>query len=228
MARSAGAGLSLLGGLLVALVLVGPSPADGRDVSATRRARDARGEVPRVSTADRLYERIGLEGVLDRAAFAAAHARLVAEDPTATTLAVADMRRPSTEQRLVLLDLAQARVLLRTWVAHGSGSGGLLATRFGNRPDSHQTSLGLYRVGARIRSPKHGPALLLDGLDPGRNDRARAREIIIHAADYVSAAFIAQTGRLGRSWGCPAVPRDQMAAVLEAFADGGYLFVHGA
>lgn len=227
MARSAGAGLSLLGGLLVALALVGPSPADGRDLSVTRRPAATRGAASTASSADRLYERLGLEGLLDRSAFRAAHTRLVAEDPAASTLAVADMRRPSTEQRLVILDLARARVLLRTWVAHGSGSGGLLATRFGNQPDSHRTSLGLYRVGARIRSPKHGPALLLDGLDPGRNDLARAREIIIHAADYVSDTFIAQTGRLGRSWGCPAVPRDQIAPVMAALADGGYLYVHG-
>jgi hypothetical protein len=220
MRRSLFARVPLLAGLMLALVLVGP----GR-VAGPERAE----AVPvAVSPAHRLYDHLRLDGVLEREAFTAAYERLQREDAAATTLAVADMRRPSTEQRLVILDLARARVLLRTWVAHGTGSGGLLAERFGNRPDSHQTSLGLYRVGSRIRSPKHGPALLLDGLDPGLNDRARAREIIVHAADYVSEAFIARTGRLGRSWGCPAVPRDQIGSVIEALADGGYLYVHGA
>jgi hypothetical protein len=180
------------------------------------------------SAADHLYEALNLDGILDRQAFAAAHERLTRERADATTLAIADMRRPSTEQRFVLLDLARRQVMLRTWVAHGSGSGQLMAERFSNVHNSHQTSLGLYRVGQRIRSPKHGPALLLEGLDPGLNDQARAREVIIHGADYVSDAFIAQSGRLGRSWGCPALPRDQMALVIDALADGGYLYVHGA
>src|SRR5204863_264601 len=82
-------------------------------------------------------------------------------------------------------------LLLRTYVAHGSNTGDLNATRFGNAADSHQTSLGLYRVGQTIVSPKHGAALLLEGLDKSLNGMARAREMIIHGADYVSDSFIA-------------------------------------
>lgn len=183
---------------------------------------------PRAAPADRLYDALRLDGILDRAAFVAAHERMAREGVDTPALAIADMRKPSTEQRLVIVDLERRRVVLRTWVAHGAGSGGLVANRFSNRNGSHQTSLGLYRVGERIRSPRHGAALLLEGLDPGLNDLARQREVIIHGADYVSEAFIASTGRLGRSWGCPAVPRDQMSSVVEALADSGYLYVHGA
>jgi len=103
-----------------------------------------------------------------------------------------------------------------------------MAERFSNRDGSHQTSLGLYRVGSAIVSPKHGHALLLHGLDRGVNDGALRREVIIHSADYVSAEFIAAHGRLGRSWGCPAVSRDDMARVIELLADDGLLYVAGA
>ena len=68
---------------------------------------------------------------------------------------------------------------------------------------------------------------MLHGLDKGTNDQALAREVIMHGADYVSTTFIAQHGRLGRSWGCPAVSRDQMARMIELLADGGLLYVHG-
>jgi hypothetical protein len=226
MLRPGPAPVAIVGGLVVALALVGPRPIAGPS-RADAFVGETRGAAP-ASPAEQRYAELGLDSLLDRTAFTAAYDRLQAHDASATTLAIADMRRPSTEQRFVIVDLATARVLLRTWVAHGSGSGELFAQRFGNRPDSHQTSLGLYRVGQRIRSPKHGPALLLDGLDAGLNDKARVREIIIHAADYVSESFIARTGRLGRSWGCPAVPRDQIAPVIEALEDGGYLFVYGA
>ena len=82
-------------------------------------------------------------------------------------------------------------------------------------------------MGSKIQSPKHGLALLLNGLDKGVNDLALAREVIVHSAAYVSAAFIAIHGRLGRSWGCPAVPTADMAQVATLLADGGLLYVHG-
>lgn len=183
-----------------------------------------------VSPADAIYEHADLSGIIPREVFAAAY-ESVAEHGLATTagtLAIADMSQPSTAKRLVVVDLSAKEVLLHTYVAHGQGSGGLMAEQFSNRHDSHQTSLGLYRVGQKIASPKHGAALLLNGLDAGLNDQARAREVIIHGADYVSEQFIAQTGRLGRSWGCPAVPRKDMSRMISTLADGGLLFVHAS
>jgi hypothetical protein len=204
--------------LALLLALAAPSAAASPAPAAATVAEDP-GEA--------LYREIGLEGTMDRPVFLSALHSVEQHRIKARTLAIADLTQPSTAQRLFVIDLQSKKLVLRSWVAHGQGSGGLMAERFSNREGSHQTSLGLYRVGQEIVSPKHGPALLLDGLDIGKNDQARAREVIIHGADYVSEQFIAQNGRLGRSWGCPAVPREEMAQVIKLLADGGLLYVHG-
>lgn len=144
----------------------------------------------------------------------------------AHVLAIADMSQPSTAKRLYVIDLDRKVLLLRTYVAHGQNTGDLMAERFSNKHGSHQTSLGLYRVGAEIVSPKHGAALLLHGLDKGVNDQALPREVIIHGADYVSESFIGQHGRLGRSWGCPAVTRESMKSMIDLLANGGLLYIY--
>ncbi len=204
--------------LLVALLLASPFSALGSMLRAAEAS---------ASDAEALYREMGLAGTLESSVFSAGLRSAERHGLTPRILAIADMTQPSTARRLYVFDLREKRLVLRTWVAHGSNSGGLMAQRFSNQDGSHQTSLGLYRVGSRIVSPKHGPALLLQGLDKGTNDNARTREVIIHGADYVSPRFIARNGRLGRSWGCPAVPNSDMAGVIAYLADGGLLFVYG-
>lgn len=177
--------------------------------------------------ADALYAEIGLQGKLSQAAFTAGYHRMEHLGQHGAVLAIADMSQPSTARRFYVIDMENKVLLLRTFVAHGQGSGGLYCTRFSNREGSHATSKGLYRVGAGIESPKHGPALLLHGLERGVNDQALEREVIIHGADYVGEDFIAEHGRSGRSWGCPAVSRRDMPRMLELLANGGLLYVHG-
>lgn len=184
-------------------------------------------EVRAAEDADVLYRDADIAGMLERAVLVSGYRTMTRHGLQARVLAIVDMTQPSTAKRLFIFDLEERRLMLRTWVAHGQNSGGLMAERFSNRNGSHQTSLGLYRVGSRIISPKHGPALLLHGLEKGINDLALRRELIIHGADYVSAQFIAAHGRLGRSWGCPAVPRDDMDQVMDLLAEGGLLYVAG-
>lgn len=127
-------------------------------------------------------------------------------------LAVIDYSRPSTERRLWVFDMSQGRLLHREFVTHGSGSGENFANRFSNDEGSFQTSLGLYRT-AETYVGKNGYSLRMDGLEPGFNDRARARAIVMHGAWYADPDLIRSQGRLGRSQGCPAL-REQVAHVV--------------
>lgn len=134
---------------------------------------------------------------------------------TRPVLTVIDYSLPSTEKRLWVLDLSRGAVLFHEWVAHGMGSGERMATAFSNRQGSNQTSLGTFLTGDTYQG-RNGLSLRLRGLDPGVNDQAEARAIVVHGADYVSERFISATGRLGRSHGCPAVRRDVLPRIIDA------------
>ena len=142
-----------------------------------------------------------------------------------STLTVIDFSKPSTEKRLWVYDLRSHAVLFHEYVAHGRGSGENLATHFSNVPESNRSSLGLFRTGEAYIG-KHGLSLRLDGLEPGINDRARERAIVIHGAEYVNPAAAAAQGRLGRSLGCPAVSPQIAAPLIQAVKNGGLLFAY--
>lgn len=138
-------------------------------------------------------------------------------------LAVIDYSRPSTERRLWIFDLQRKRLLLRDFVAHGRQSGENFAEVFSNRLGSHQTSLGLFRTAESYRG-KHGYSLRMDGLEPGLNDLARERAIVIHGASYVSPRLVQSQGRIGRSLGCPAVRPEVARMVVDQLKGGQFLF----
>ena len=138
-------------------------------------------------------------------------------------LAIIDYGRPSTEDRLVVLDLKARRVLLRSLVAHGRNSGENYAIRFSNRPGSLQSCLGFHITGDIYRGV-HGYSLRLIGVEAEVNGNAERRSIVIHGADYASPTFAKRHGRLGRSWGCPAVPMETAREIIDAIKDGACLF----
>lgn len=142
-------------------------------------------------------------------------------------LTIIDYTRPSTEARLWVLDLTLGKVLHRELVAHGRGSGDNVATKFSNSDGSHMSSLGLF-VTDRSYLGQNGYSLRLRGLDAGVNDHAFARAIVVHGAPYVSATFAAQLGRLGRSWGCPAVRMDIARTLIDLIKGGTVVYAYGA
>lgn len=142
-----------------------------------------------------------------------------------TRLAVIDYSRPSTQRRLWVLDLVRGQVLYTEHVAHGRGSGDNYSRQFSNREGSYQTSLGLFRT-SETYIGGNGYSLRMDGLEPGINDAARERLLVMHGADYVDAAQALRQGRLGRSWGCPAVRREIARPLLDSLKGGQLLFAY--
>lgn len=143
----------------------------------------------------------------------------------AKRLAVIDYSRPSTEKRLWVFDLRQPKLLYSEHVAHGRNSGENLARQFSNRNGSHQSSLGLFRT-AETYQGGNGYSLRMDGLEPGINDQARPRQIVMHGAPYVNAEMALRQGRLGRSFGCPAVRPAVAKPLIDSIKGGQLLFAY--
>lgn len=139
-------------------------------------------------------------------------------------LTVVDFSQSSRKKRFYIIDVARFKVLMNTYVAHGKNTGVDMATKFSNIPESLQSSLGFY-ITKGTYFGKHGLSLKLDGLERGYNDKAEERAIVLHGADYIGehrkgAAY------MGRSFGCPAVPRHQSDEVISLIKNGSVLFIY--
>ncbi len=145
---------------------------------------------------------------------------------SSSVLTVIDFSKPSREKRMWIIDIANKSLVLHTWVAHGERSGFDVPERFSDRVDSRESSLGFY-ITDNIYFGDHGRSLKLDGLDEGFNANARKRSIVLHAAPYVCQQVIDQHGRLGRSFGCPAVSPEVIDEVIDTIKDKNVIFVSG-
>lgn len=140
-------------------------------------------------------------------------------------LTVIDYHDPDYEKRLWVFDLKDNDLLFNTYVAHGQGSGNVYADRFSDDAQTHESSIGLYETENTYYGHK-GLSLRLDGLDKGFNDNALAREIVMHGAWYVQPQFATEYGRIGNSWGCPAVPVAQAAPIINTIKGGTLIFAY--
>ncbi|HEY4110719.1 murein L,D-transpeptidase catalytic domain family protein [Puia sp.] len=180
---------------------------------------------------DLLYDNLDLQGLsLSRQAYHKAVVGFLSLQITgaiqnAEVLSIVDFSLPSDQKRLFIIDMTNGRLLFNTFVAHGRNSGKLMATHFSNRTNSYMSSLGFYLTGdAFIGS--HGYSLQLQGLERGWNDHAFSRRIIMHSADYVSEEHVQQSGYLGRSEGCPAIPETLNAPIIDQIKGGSCLYLY--
>jgi hypothetical protein len=193
---------------LATVVLSGPA---GAAVPlATQLAKAAPAADPKVlELATRAAECAGRQGLLD----------------DFRHLAVIDYSVPSTKPRLWVFDLVQGRLLFQELVAHGRNTGEHVAERFSNVEGSKMSSLGLFQT-TETYYGSNGYSLRLRGLDEGFNDNALSRAIVMHGAPYVSQAIAERLGRIGRSWGCPAVRPEVARTVIDTLKGGALLFAY--
>lgn len=123
------------------------------------------------------------------------------------------------------MNMETKKVLFNTYVSHGKNTGGEFANKFSNTVNSLQSSLGFY-VTAETYYGKNGLSLFIDGMEKGFNSNARKRYVVIHGADYAEPNFIDRIGRLGRSYGCPAVPNTIAKEVIDTIKEESVVYIH--
>lgn len=183
--------------------------------------------VPQVDSCQLIYEEMGLGAWVGEKAFREAYdGYRQIKDRKKEILTLIDFTKPSNEERLLVLDMVEGKLLFHSLVAHGRNSGDLYATHFSNRPESHQSSLGLYLTEGTYIG-KNGYSLRLNGLEKGINDNALARAIVIHGAAYADPSVCRGGRRLGRSWGCPALPPALNRPIIDTIKGGSVLYIYG-
>lgn len=173
-----------------------------------------------------LYRSMQLEGVVNWKAFRQAVAGYYKIDNRKReVLTLIDFSRPSTAKRLFVFDMRERKVLFSSVVSHGKNSGDNYATSFSNEYGSYKSSLGFYLTESTYQG-KNGYSLILNGLEKGINDRARERAIVMHGAAYADPSVASRGGRLGRSFGCPAVPQKLSRPIIDAIKGGSVMYIY--
>nr|WP_314493091.1 murein L,D-transpeptidase catalytic domain family protein [uncultured Chryseobacterium sp.] len=140
-------------------------------------------------------------------------------------LTICDFSMSSNTKRLWVIDMNERKVLFNSLVAHGKNTGEEFATNFSNTESSLQSSMGFY-VTESTYNGDNGYSLKLLGMDKGFNDAAYRRAVVMHGADYVSEEFAATHKRIGRSWGCPAIPRNLTEPIINTIKGKNCLFIY--
>lgn len=180
-----------------------------------------------VSECEQLYSDMQLENVINYTAFEQVYRgyNTLPEIKNRDIVTLIDFTKPSTDERFFVLDFRHRKLLYTSVVSHGRNSGDNFATSFSNEIGSLKSSLGFFLTEATYGG-KNGYSLILEGLEKGINDQARARAIVIHGASYSDPSVIRYAGRLGRSLGCPALPPAVSKTIIDTIKGGTLLYIY--
>lgn len=204
--------------ILITLLLFFTIPGLKNDSSALS-SDDAISELPYAS----LYKELGMDSEISFQAFYQAMTGYEQIKKKKSLLTIIDFSKPSTDKRLYVINPETKEILYKSVVAHGRNSGDNYATSFSNKLGSCQSSLGFFLT-ENTYTGRNGFSLIIDGLEKGINDNAKKRAVVIHGADYLNPSLGKSCGRLGRSWGCPALPRDLNKEIIDAIKGGSVIY----
>jgi len=140
-------------------------------------------------------------------------------------LTLIDYSKPSNVERLFILDIKNLLIVEKSLVAHGKYTGLVIPESFSNKIQSHKSSLGFF-ITDNTYFGKHGYSLRINGIEKGINDNAKKRAIVFHGAKYVSQEYIDAFGRIGRSYGCPALPVEKNNRIIDLIKEKSCVFIY--
>ena len=207
-----------------------PNKADISNTSADTFATKDDHSVAASAISVNLYEGLGLNekglglDALELAVKGYLHLQAQGTIENSDFLSIADFSQSSRKKRFYLIDMKNQKLIVNTYVSHGKNSGLDMANDFSNTPESEKSSLGFY-VTKGTYTGKNGYSLKMSGLEEGFNNNAEQRAIVVHGAAYVNAGRV-QSAFMGRSQGCPALPKDSYKQVISLIKDGSTFFVY--
>ncbi len=139
-------------------------------------------------------------------------------------LSIVDFSQPSDQRRFYLIDLVNKELAIQTYVMHGMNSGNEMAEKFSNKVNSHQSSLGFYLTRSTYNG-KRGYSLRISGLEKGFNTNAEKRGVVVHGSMFISEER-AKNGSVLWSEGCPALPMEDYADVINMIKGGSVFFIY--
>lgn len=142
----------------------------------------------------------------------------------AEPLTIVDFSQSSRKKRFYIINMKQEKLIMNSYVAHGKNTGLDMANNFSNIPESEKSSIGFYLT-KETYTGKNGYSLKMSGLEKNYNDNAEKRAIVVHGADYVNAGRV-QSGFMGRSQGCPALPKEDYIKAIDEIKNGSVFFIY--
>ena len=142
-----------------------------------------------------------------------------------SVLTIIDYTKSANIPRFYMIDMYEKKLINKTFVSHGKNSGTEFARQFSNEFNSFKSAIGFF-ITSETYYGKHGYSLRMEGLENEINHNARNRDIVIHGAEYVNDFFIKKQGYIGRSHGCPALPKEMCGNIIERIKECSCIFAY--